>query len=1034
MEKPQTGTVLVVGGGIGGMRAALDLADAGFQVYLVEATPWLGGVVAQLGFMFPTHDCVLCRGTAEHGPGCTRPTISPALMDYSRHPNVKVYVNTEITSVEGEAGDFTVSLNVKPRYVNPELCINCDRCSQVCPVEKPSRFQMGLAMRKLAYKSSPRAIPDAYMIDKTDYCETCHRCEEVCPTGAIDLNEQPRQEQIHVGAIILSLGYKLFNARRYEEYGYGRYPNVITSMEYERLASRSGPTEGIVVRPSDGKLPKRVAWLQCIGSRDKERPYCSSICCMYSTKEAVLAKQRVPGVEAKIFIMDERAFNKEYNAYFLRSKELFGVEYVRSRISGIIEDPLTHDLILRYSTDDGEVWEEKFSMVVLAVGVEPPKGSAKVARMLGIDLNKYGFCRTDKFAPLRTSRPGVFVCGSFASPKEIAETIYEASGAAGEAMLFLADGLKANARREGEAFPAERDVSQEERRIGVFVCRCGGEIGDVVDVEEVAKRAAGLKDVAHVQVVNLACFEEGQKLIEEAIKAHRLNRVVIAACSQRTHEPLFQKVLRKARLNPYLLEMVNIREHCAWPHRGNPVGATRKAIEMVRVGIGRARHLQPLRKFAVKPVRKALVLGGGLAGMVAALSIADAGFPVYLVEKSDRLGGHLHRIRFTAEGKDVRSLLWELANRVESHPNITVYKEAEIVKHQGHVGNFRSTLLVGAPDVAGGRREVEVDHGVTIVATGARLYSGREYLKGQDPRVLDQLELENLLTDHPEEVRRLSSVVIIQCVRPKDPQYDYCSRICCTNTMANAIRIKELNPDCDVYVLYKDIITYGFREEYYTRARELGTIFIRYTDEEPPTVRVVNEELTVEVKDQSTGELLVIKPSLVSLTMGILPGVDNERLAGVLGVPLSPEGFFLEAHLKMRPMDFIKEGVFLAGMAHYPKFIEESIAQARAAAARALTYLAKETFEVGGVVAVVDQDKCVGCLTCVRVCPFHIPRIDPTAIGNGGIKGAAYIEPSLCHGCGTCTAECPAKAIQLMHYTDEQVMVREESVLGAWAA
>ena len=1023
MANERKSSVLVLGGGVGGMKAALDAADAGLEVYLVEATPWLGGIVAQLGFMFPTHDCVLCRGTAEHGPGCTRPTISPALMDYSRHPNIHLFVNTEIVGLEGEAGNFTVTLRVNPRHVNPDLCINCDRCAQICPVEKPSRFQMGLAMRKLAYKSSPRAIPDAYMIEKTDFCETCCRCERVCPTKAINLKEEPREEKINVGAIVLAMGYRLFNPRRYEEYGYGRYPNVITSMEYERLASRSGPTEGIVVRPSDGTTPRKIAWLQCIGSRDQEHPYCSSICCMYSTKEAVLAKQRIPGVEAKIFIMDERAFNKEYNAYYLRSKELYNVEYIRSRVSSIVEDPTTHNLILRYATDDGHIIEEEFDMVVLSVGVEPPLSTRQVAEILGIDLNQYGFCWTDKFGPLQTSRPGIYVCGSFASPKEIAETLYEASGAAAEAMLLLKD--KLGSVDLEEKFPPERDVSNEEPRIGVFLCQCGGEISQTIDLEAVAQKAKTLPKVVHVQQVDLACFPGGQEQISRAITEHSLNRVVVAACSQRTHEPLFQKVLRRASLNPYYLELVNIREHSAWPHLYDRAGATRKATEAIRVGVARAARLQALQKYSVKPVKKAMVLGGGLAGMVAALTIADAGFPVYLVEKTDRLGGYLQKIRFTAEGKDLRYLLWDLTNRVESHPLITVFKEAELLRHYGHVGDFHSLIRTKYKDL-------ELEHGVTIVATGARMYSGREYLKGEDPRILDQLELEELIVNHPERARNLRSVAIIQCVRPRGQKYDYCSRICCTNTMANAIRLKELNPSCEVYVLYKDIITYGFREEYYTKARELGTIFIRYTDEEAPTIKVVYGELRIEVKDQSTGELLVLKPDLISLTLGILPPEDNEKLARILGVPLSPEGFFLEAHLKMRPVDFINEGIFLAGMAHYPKFIEESIAQAKAAAARALTYLTKEEIKVGGVIAQVDQSKCVGCLTCVRICPFHIPVIDPNATGNGGIKGAAFIDPAKCQGCGTCTAECPARAIQLLHYTDEQIMAPEESVLGAW--
>ncbi|MCS7286520.1 MAG: FAD-dependent oxidoreductase [Anaerolineae bacterium] len=1023
MSATKKGSVLIVGGGVGGMRAALDVAEAGLEVFLVESTPWLGGIVAQLGFMFPTHDCVLCRGTAEHGPGCTRPTISPALMDYSRHPNIHIFVNTEITALEGEAGNFTVSLKINPRHVNSDLCINCDRCAQVCPVEKPSRFQMGLAMRKLAYKSSPRAIPDAYMIEKTEFCETCRRCEKVCPTGAINLDEKPCEEKIKVGAIILAMGYRLFNPRRYEEYGYGRYPNVITSMEYERLASRSGPTEGIVVRPSDGTTPRKIAWLQCIGSRDQEHPYCSSICCMYSTKEAVLAKQRIPGVEAKIFIMDERAFNKEYNAYYLRSRELYKVDYIRSRVSSIVEDPTTRNLILRYATDDGKITEEEFDMVVLSVGVEPPLGTQQVARILGIDLNQYGFCWTDKFGPLQTSRPGVYVCGSFASPKEIAETLYEASGAAAEALLLLKENI--GSVNLEEEFPPERDVSGEEPKVGLFLCRCGGEITQAIDLETIAQKARSWPRVAYVQQVNLACFPEGQEQIRRTILEQGLNRVVVAACSQRTHEPLFQKVLKRAGLNPYYLELVNIREHSAWPHLYSGNGATRKAAEALRVGVARAARLQAIQKHLVKPVKKALVLGGGLSGMVAALTIADAGFPVYLVEKSDRLGGYLHKIHFTAEGKDLRRLLWELTNRVEHHPLITIFKEAELLRHHGHVGNFRSLIRTKY-------RDIELEHGATIVATGARIYSGREYLKGEDPRILDQLELEELIINHPERVRNLRSVVIIQCVRPMGRKYDYCSRICCTNTMANAIRLKELNPLCDVYVLYKDIITYGFREEYYTRARELGTVFIRYTDEETPTVKVLHGELRVEVKDQSTGELLLLNPNLISLTLGILPSEDNEKLARILGVPLSPEGFFLEAHLKMRPVDFIHEGIFLAGMAHYPKFIEESIAQAKAAAARALTYLTKSEIKIGGVIAVVEQPKCVGCLTCVRICPFQVPVVDPQAIGNGGIKGAAFIDPVKCQGCGTCTAECPAKAIQLMHYTDDQIMAPEERALGAW--
>ena len=1031
------GAVMVVGGGVGGMRAAVDLAEAGLKVYLVEATPGLGGIVAQLGFMFPTHDCVLCRGTSDHGYGCTRPAISPAFMDHNLHPNIEVLTNTEVIAARGEAGDFTAYLVHKPRYVDVTRCTSCGHCAQVCPVVLPSRFQMGLATRKAIYKSAPRAIPNAYIVDKGDYCTGCRRCVEVCPTQAINLDEAEWYEEVQVGAIILSVGYRLYNPRESEEYGYGRYPNVVTSMQYERLASRSGPTEGIPIRPSDGKLPRKIAWLQCIGSRDQKHPYCSSICCMYATKEALLAKQRVPDVQCQIFMMDERAFNKEYNAYYEQARDLFDVKYTRCRISSLREDPKTNDLLIHYLTGKGELQEERFDLVVLSVGAEPPPKAMGLAQELDIDLNEYGFCNTSKFAPLETSRLGIYVCGAFSSPKEIAETIIDASGAAGEAVRLLADRAgRLQASREypfisREELPPERDVGAEPPRIGVFICRCGTSIANIVDVARVCQHARQLPGVVLAEEVAHACLPEGQERLKEAIEEAGLNRVVIAACSHRTHESFFQRLIREAGLNPYLLEMANIREHCAWVHADWPQSATRKAEELVRMAVARAHHLAPVHKTPLPPSRRALVLGGGVAGMTAAMAIADSGFEVCLVEKGEELGGNLRHIYYTAEGDDPSLFTRSLISWVENHPRITVLKETELVQHEGHVGEFRS-ILVTRQD--GSRQPVQsvVEHGVTIVATGGKGYRGTEYLLGQDPRVMTQMEMEKWIATHPEEVARLKSAVMIQCVRPVGMEADYCSRTCCTNTMKNAIKIKGLNPDCRVTILYKDIITYGFRERFYTEARRRGVIFVRYTEETKPLVEAVNGRLRVTVHEPILRQDLVLEPDVVALSMAILPGEDNRELAELLKVPLSREGFFLEAHLKMRPMDFVEEGIFLCGMAHYPKFIEECITQGLASASRAITILSKEPLYVGGVVAVVDQSKCVGCLTCTRVCPFHIPVMEPEALSSGGIRGAATIDPAKCQGCGTCTGECPAKAIQLVSYADEQVMVREAGLLGRW--
>lgn len=1027
------GAVLVVGGGVGGMRAAIDLAEAGLKVYLVEVLPWLGGRVAQLGYMFPTHDCVLCRGTSDHGYGCTRPAISPAFMDHNLHPNIEILTNTDLINVTGYAGDFTVTLRHRPTYVDAKRCINCGLCDGVCPVSLPSPFQMGLMARKAIYKMAPRALPDAYVVDKVPRCDTCRRCEAICPTGAVNLDEQETEHVFHVSAIILSLGYELSDPTEYEELGYGRYPNVIHSMQYERLVSRSGPTEGIVMRPSDGQLPRRLAWIQCVGSRDQNHPYCSSICCMYATKEAMLAKQRIEGVRCEIFMMDERAFNKEFNAYYEQAQEQYGVEYTRCRISGITEDTETHDLILRYPDEEGQVTENRFDMVVLSVGALPPRGARDLADLLGIELNPYGFCATDKFAPLETSRPGIYVCGTFASPKEIAETILDAAGAAGDVMRLLSGevGTLAYGREypflgTGEmvqSLPPERDVAGEEPRIGVFVCRCYPSIAGVVDTDALADFAASLPGVVHVETTDYACLDKGQEQFRRMIEEHGLNRVAVAACSHRTHEPLFQRIVRQTGLNPYLLEMANIREHCAWPHVDDPVGATRAAKELVRLAVARVRLAEAVHKQAIEPVRRALVIGGGVAGMTAALNIADAGYDVTLVEREAGLGGNLQHIYYVAEGDNPQRLLRDLTNRVMGHRRIDVLTRSEVITHEGSVGAFRSTIRTALG-------EVETEHGATIIATGGQEWRGDVYLLGRDERVVTSLDLEEMIAHRPEQIAGLKEVVFIQCVR-RPGEVEYCSRTCCTNTMKNAIRIKLLNPDCRIVVLYKDIITYGFREKFYTEARQRGAMFVRYDEAHMPRVRVDDQEkLEIVAWEPSLRQEIVLHPDLLSLSMAIEPSEGTEKLAHILDVPLSDEGFFMEAHLKMRPMDMAREGIFLCGMAHYPKFIEECITNAQAAAGRAITVLSRPHMYIGGVISVVDQSKCVGCLTCVRTCPFEIPKVQYVDVGVGGIKGAAYIDPAFCTGCGTCTAECPAKAIQLVSYRDEQIMGMP---LGAWA-
>ncbi len=1028
------GSVLVVGGGIGGMRAAIDLAEAGLKVYLIEREPGLGGRVAQLGYMFPTHDCVLCRGTSDHGYGCTRPAISPAFQDHNRHPNIEVLTRTELKDASGQAGNFEITLLREPRYVDPALCTNCGLCAIACPQRLPSEFQESLVTRNAVHKSAPRSLPDTYYIDKGDYCDDCQRCLEVCPTNAINLDEQPWEETLNVSAIILAMGYTLTNPLELAEFGYGRYLNVVHSMQYERYVSRSGPTEGQLLRPSDNTPPKRVAWLQCIGSRDQEHPYCSSICCMYATKEAVLAKERLDDVHCQIFIMDERAFNKEYNAYFYRSTAQYGVEYTRCRISDIQEDPKTKDLIIHYPDPDdgGRIKEARFDMVVLSVGVRPPTGAPLISSKLDFDLNQYGFCMTDKFNPLETSQPGIYVCGAFSSPKEIAETIIDSAGAAGDVMRLFQDKLGSSySSREypfmsDVQYPPEKNVADEEPRVGVFSCRCYPTMEGIIDVEELLDRSAEFPHVVHTEDIGYGCFPEGLEKIRKSIQDHDLNRVVVAGCSHRTHESLFQKTVREAGLNSYLLEMVNLRGFAAWVHPHQEQQAFRKGLELVRIGVGRAATLEPIYKSSIPPHRRALVIGGGISGMTAALSIADSGFDVVLVEKAGSLGGNLQKVHYLVEGVNPNSLLRDQVNRIISHPRITVMTRTEVEQHDGHVGAYHAVLRHEDGTTS------EISHGVTIVATGGQETRVSRYLLGEHPAVITQQDMEDKLAYHLDEVTDLKNVVMIQCVKPKDETYEYCSRICCISTIKNAIRLKTINPDCQVTVLYKDIITYGFREQYYTEARERGVLFVRYDDRQPPDVDHDNGQIIVSLQEKMLDRKLVLKPDLLVLSTSIKPSEGTKELAKILNVPISNEGFFLEAHIKMRPMDFMEEGIFICGIAHYPKFIEESISQALATAGRATTLLSKKPFHFGGTVAIVDPDKCVGCLTCMRTCPFEIPRVKDEYTGVGGLGGAAYIEPTLCHGCGTCTAECPANAIQLMNYTDNQVMVPDFPVLGSW--
>jgi heterodisulfide reductase subunit A-like polyferredoxin len=848
-------------------------------------------------------------------------------------------------------------------------------------------------------------------------CSECMQCVAACQAGAIDQNMGPETFNLDVGAVVLAPGFQVYDPKKYSAYHYAKLPNVVTSLEFERILSASGPYAGHLVRPGDHQEPKKIAWLQCVGSRDLnhcDNSYCSAVCCMYAIKQTVIAKEHCKEypLDAAIFFMDMRTHGKDFEKYYWRAQDEHGVRFIRSRIHTIDEVPGTGDLAVRYLAENGELKTEVFNMVVLSVGLESSQDALNLAKTMGIEVNpNTRFAATSPFAPVDTNKEGIYVCGVFQAPKDIPQSVMEASASAAAAgeLLAPARGTQIKVRE----LPPEIDVAGQAPRVGVFVCNCGINIGGVINVPVLAEYAANLPGVAFSDQNLFTCSADTQDKILDAIKEHHLNRVVVASCSPRTHMPMFQETIQTAGLNPYLFEMANIRDQDSWVHMHEPEKALAKAKDLLRGAVARVVQLEPLHKQAFPVFKNALVIGGGVAGMEAARSLAGMGFPVYLVEKGDKLGGNAWNLVTSARGYNYRGYLEELIKQVEKHPNIEVLFNSEVKETSGFIGNFNTTISTPAG-------ERQVDHGATVMATGGRAYQPEEYLYGRHPNIFTSLEFDKLIADQDPRIDAATQVVFIQCVGSREPQRPYCSRLCCTHSVESAIELKRRQKDLDVFVLYRDLRTYGEKELLYKEARELGVIFIRFDLESKPRVEQDGGGLKVTIFDPILQMPVVLRPDLLTLASAILPN-SVEKLGEIFKVPRNAEGFLNEAHAKLRPVDLPSDGIFLAGLTHYPKPIDESIAQAMAAAGRAATFLAKDQVEVGGIVAVVDQDKCAVCLTCVRTCPFNVPVIDYTA-------DAAYIDPAKCQGCGICPSECPAKAITLKNFSDSQIIAQETAL------
>jgi heterodisulfide reductase subunit A len=985
------GAVLVAGGGVAGMQAALDLANAGYYVYMVEKSLAIGGRMSQLDKTFPTNDCSMC-------------IISPKLVEVGRHINVELLTLTDILSVDGEEGNFTVTVRKNPRYIDMSKCIACGECTKKCPRKLDNEYNENLDKRKAIYVQYAQAVPLKFGIDAKECIYLtkgkCGNCKKVCPADAVNYEDKAEVVQLKVGSVILAPGFTPFKPSDFETYRYYDSKDIVTALEFERFLGATGPTMGHVVRPSDGSDPKKLAFIQCVGSREVNRVdngYCSSVCCMYAIKEALIAKEHAGGdLDVTVFYMDIRTFGKDFERYYEKAKAA-GIRFVRSRVHTVQPEP-KNGVMIHYVGDGGISTQEFFDVVVLSHGLVITKETKEFSDKLGVETDAYRFGKTSTFQPVALSRPGFYACGVFTGPKDIPTSVMEASAAAAAATTKLTPAR--STLTKVVHLPAPTDVTGEPPRIGVFICHCGINIASVVDIGKVVEFAKTLPFVEYATNTMFACSQDSQEKLVSLIKEYRLNRIVVSACSPRTHEPLFQETLAAAGLNKYLYEMANIRNHDSWVHANNPVEATRKAMDMTEMAVAKAALLVPLKENVIDVNPMALVIGGGVAGMNSALTLSAQGFKSVIVEKADRPGGNANRILSTPKGEIVADYVASLEKSVQDDPNIELVLNSEVAKVDGYVGNFVTTLTTGQ----------EIKHGVAIIATGAKEHKPNEYLYGENAKVVTQLELDELLKKDDQGVETAKTFVFIQCVGSREPERLYCSKVCCTHTVHAAIELKRRNPSASIFVLYRDIRTYAQKEDLYKEARSLGVIFIRYELESKPEVTAEDGTLTVKAMDPVSGHTLVIQPDFLVLAAAMVSGREN-NLAMMFKVPLDEDGWFFEAHQKLRPVDFATDGLFMAGIAHYPKPMEEVVAQAQAAAARAVTVLTQPKMTVGGIVAEINPTKCSGCGLCVSVCPYNAITLDEE-------KGKAVVNEALCKGCGNCASSCRSDAPSLRGFTN----------------